>query len=37
MMGSIGLFGFITWIALISFLVLGSIYFWKKINKPGNK
>jgi hypothetical protein len=37
MMGSAGLFGLITWIALLSFLVLGSIYFWKEINKPGRK
>ena len=33
MMGAIGLYGTITWIVLIVFLVLGSIYFWKEINK----
>lgn len=33
MMGNWGLFGILTWLAVIVFLVLGSIYFWKKINK----
>ena len=33
MMGNIGLFGTITWIALIVFLILGCVYFWKEINK----
>lgn len=28
-----GFFGLITWVALILFLILGSIYFWQKINK----
>lgn len=27
------LLGLITWIALISFFILGSVYFWKMINK----
>jgi len=26
-------YGFLTWLALIVFLVLGSLYFWKGINK----
>lgn len=33
MMGSFGTFGFLTWLALIIFLVLGSLYFWKGLNK----
>lgn len=33
MMGAGGLFGLMTWIALLVFLVLGSMYFWKEINK----
>ena len=33
MMGNFGAFGLLTWLALIIFLVLGSIYFWKEINK----
>lgn len=33
MMGGWGLFGFLTWLALITFLVLGIAYFWKGINK----
>lgn len=28
-----GLLGLITWMALLAFLILGSIYFWKEINK----
>lgn len=28
-----GLLGLITWLALIVFLVLGSIYFWQGINR----
>lgn len=32
-MGSWGLFGVITWLALIIFLVLGSMYFWKEMNR----
>lgn len=35
--GTFGLFGIITWISLILFLVLGSIYFWKEINKSNKK
>ena len=26
-------FGIFTWITLVIFLILGSIYFWKEINK----
>lgn len=33
MMGGFGLFGLVTWIAMLTFLVLGSLYFWKEINK----
>lgn len=33
MMGGAGVFGLLTWIALLAFLILGSIYFWKQINK----
>jgi hypothetical protein len=33
MMGNAGLLGLLTWLALLTFLILGSIYFWKKINK----
>lgn len=33
MMGGYQLWGLLTWIALFVFLVLGSIYFWKQINK----
>ena len=33
MMGGFGLFGLTTWLLVITFLVLGSIYFWKGINK----
>ena len=29
--GSFGIFGFLTWIVLLIFFVLGSIYFWKKL------
>lgn len=28
-----GVLGTLTWIALITFLILGCIYFWKKINE----
>jgi len=31
--GTFSLLGSMTWIALIAFLVLGSIYFWQQINK----
>lgn len=31
--GIFSLIGFFTWIALLVFLVLGSIYFWKEINR----
>lgn len=33
MMGSVGTLGLMTWLALFMFLVLGSVYFWKEINK----
>lgn len=33
MMVSWGAFGIITWIILVVFLVLGSMYFWKEINR----
>ena len=33
MMGSWSFFGILTWLALIIFLVLGSMYFWKEINR----
>lgn len=36
MMGSWGLFASLTWLALIIFLVLGSIYFWREINRKNN-
>lgn len=33
MMSSWGVFGLITWIALLVFLILGSMFFWKEINR----
>jgi len=33
MMSNWGLFGLLTWLAVITFLVLGIAYFWKEINK----
>lgn len=33
MMGGWGIFGLITWLALLAFLIFGSIYFWKEINR----
>lgn len=33
MMGGFGLFGSLTWLLLIIFLILGSVYFWREINK----
>ena len=33
MMGGWGIFGLITWILVLAFLVLGIIYFWKEINR----
>ena len=33
MMGGAGVLGLLTWLVLLAFLVLGSIYFWKEINK----
>ena len=37
MMGSIGTFGFLTWVLLITFLVLGIAYFWQEIQRPKKK
>lgn len=31
MMANFGIFGLLTWLALMFFLVLGSMYFWKEI------
>jgi len=33
MMGNWGVFGLLTWILIITFLVLGILYFWKEINR----
>ncbi|KKS97983.1 MAG: hypothetical protein UV73_C0004G0125 [Candidatus Gottesmanbacteria bacterium GW2011_GWA2_43_14] len=33
MMGGWGFLGAVTWLLIITFLVLGIIYFWKEINK----
>lgn len=33
MMGGWSLLAFLTWVALVVFLVLGSIYFWNGIKK----
>ena len=33
MMGSLGVYGVLTWLVLIVFLVLGSMYFWKGLHK----
>lgn len=33
MMGAFGFWGTLTWLLLVVFLVLGSMYFWKGINK----
>lgn len=33
MMGSWSLFGSLTWLILVVFLVLGCVYFWKEINR----
>jgi len=33
MMGSWGVFGLLTWLVLIIFLILGIMYFWKEINR----
>ena len=27
------IFGLVTWIALLSFLIFGSIHFWQEINR----
>ncbi len=35
--GTLGLFGLLTWLALITFLILGIAYFWKEIQKPKGK
>lgn len=31
--GQFSFFALITWLALVVFLILGSVYFWKEINK----
>lgn len=33
MMAGWGVFGLLTWIALLAFLILGAMYFWKEINR----
>lgn len=33
MMAGWGFFGVITWLALIVFLILGSLYFWQEITR----
>ena len=33
MMGGAGIFASVTWLLVVVFLVLGSVYFWKGINK----
>ncbi|MBI3385718.1 hypothetical protein HY031_01390 [Candidatus Gottesmanbacteria bacterium] len=33
MMGTIGVWGSLTWLLVVVFLVLGIIYFWKEINR----
>ncbi len=33
MMGNVGLLGLLTWIALLAFLITGTLYFWKQINR----
>jgi len=35
--GTYSLFGLLTWVALLTFLLLGIIYFWREINKPKSK
>lgn len=37
MMGSFGLFGLLTWLAMLTFLILGSMFFWKELNKSKRK
>ena len=31
--GGIGLLGLLTWVLLVVFLALGSMYFWKNLNR----
>ncbi len=33
MMAGWGIFGLITWITLLLFLILGSMFFWKEMNR----
>ena len=33
MMAGWGLFGALTWLLIIVFLILGILYFWKEINR----
>lgn len=37
MMGNVGIFGFLTWILFMTFLVLGIAYFWREIQQPKRK
>jgi hypothetical protein len=32
-MAGYGLFGLLTWVVVFAFFLLGSVYFWKQINK----
>lgn len=32
-MGLGSLFGLVTWIALLAFLILGAMYFWKELHR----
>lgn len=36
-LGTWSLFGLITWVALIVFLILGIAYFWQEIKKPKSR
>lgn len=31
--GSWGTLGFLTWVLVVAFLMLGIVYFWKEINR----
>jgi hypothetical protein len=37
MMGLTGFFAIVTWIALIVFLTLGSVYFWREIRRKDGR
>lgn len=32
-----GAFGFLSWLLVVAFLILGIAYFWKELNKPKKK